>query len=102
MAKAAGTATMEKVGQELDRLYEALEKRGELPELAGKALNAYGLYAMPAALISGGIVYDQAKKWSRQSVLEKALKRRQQQRFLNQPPEVYAIPAPVPTDEPGE
>lgn len=109
MKKSADEQTMEKVGRELDALYDkfvgavrAEEKNPtektalDLSNMAGQAAGGYGMYAALSGLLTGSLVYDKMAKRSRRSVLESALKKRQRRRFMQQPTEIYAQPEPVP------
>jgi hypothetical protein len=109
MKKSADEATMEKVGRELDALYDKFvgavtaeearptEKAAlDLSNMAGQAAGGYGMYAALSGLLTGSLVYDKMAKRSRRSVLESALKKRQRRRFMQQPTEIYAQPEPVP------
>ena len=101
LKKLAGDeSTMEKVGRELDQLFDQfsglMEKQSiDWSNIAGKATGMYGMYAGLTGLLAGAIAYDKFKKRSRQAVLDKALQRRELRRFMQAPTEVYAIPEPV-------
>lgn len=108
-SKSAADATMVKVGEELDAVYDKYlaamaaeekqptEKRAlDLSNMAGQAAGGYGMYAALSGLLTGSLVYDKMSKRSRGSVLNAALKKRQRRRFMQQPTEIYAQPEPVP------
>lgn len=101
--KAAQTDTMVKIGQELDRLYDQFEKTGvTAADVGGGALGLYGLYAGLSGLTAGSLLYDRTKKRSQNSIIRKALQRRERNRFLAQPPEIYARPEPIPVSTADE
>lgn len=91
------------LGEELDNLFESRfagnEKSAlfgiDLSSLGNHIANYYGMYAVPAALASGAIVYNKAQGRSRRALIEKALQKRQKKRFEQSPTEIYAIPEPV-------
>lgn len=101
MPKAAADATMQEVGQTLDRIWEkfaavALEKTAiDWDAVTNNTLGGYGTYAGLSALLGGAWMYDRASKRSRRAVLEKALRGRQQAEFAKSPPPIYATPEPV-------
>lgn len=78
-------------GSAIDGLYER-SKEASATDLAGSAANYYGMYAVPAALTAGYLAYQGANKKSRRAVLEKALRRRQRDRYAQSPPEIFAVP----------
>lgn len=101
---ASAPSTMEKVGAELDALYDdfqtalhAQEKRaaGWFSNAGGALAGGYGMYSGLTGLLVGALVYDKMKKRSRQAVIDKALKRRERRQFMQAPTEVYAVPEPV-------
>lgn len=106
--KEKAAADLEKVAEALDGLYDdfaaILEKRAELPtfsDAAGALTGGYGMYAGLTGLLSGALIYDKARKRSRQAIIEKALQRRARRQFTQQPTEIFAVPTAVP-HRPGE
>lgn len=102
LPKKASDATMVKVGEELDALYADFTREFETEKsavdwsnLAGQGAGAYGMYAGLSGLLTGALVYDKINGRSRRSVLDKALKKRQRRKFMQQPTEIYAVPEPV-------
>lgn len=93
--KKAGDSPMEKVGADLDRLYDQFEKAaGTLSDHAGQLAGGYGMYAGLAGLMTGALVYDKAKKRQRRAILDKAMQRRERRKFNVSPPEITAVPEP--------
>lgn len=106
--KEAGDAGDAGLAAELDALADACEKAaagedgGWLASLlgsvmpsadtAGAAMNAYGAYAIPAALGVGALAYGHGKAHSRRAVLDAALKRRQRERASRSPIQLFASP----------
>lgn len=104
-SKTASDSTMVKVGEDLDKLYDNFEKAAiTLGDAAGQGLGMYGMYAAPAALMTGALVYDKARKRQRRAVLDKAIQRRDRRKFNVSPPEITAVPQPFhpPTPAPTE
>lgn len=83
-----------RLSQALDAIYE---KRGNVDfgDLAGQLAGSYGVYALASGLGTGGLLYNYMRRRSEKAIMEKALKRREMQRFQQQPPEIYARPEPV-------
>lgn len=95
-SKTAAASESRQLGRELDQLCDVFEKLAvDWGDLAGKLTGGYGMYAGLSGLVTGALVYDKAQKRSRRAILEKALQRRQRQRFAQQPTEIYAIPEPI-------
>lgn len=94
--RAGDAAAMADAGATLGRAFALLEKVAlNWADVAGTTLGGYGMYALPAAAVTGTIVYDKARKRSQRAVIRKALQRREQRRFMEQPSEIYARPEPV-------
>lgn len=64
--------------------------------LAGRLGNVYGGYATLAALTGGALSYDFFRKRQRRAILDKALAERNRRQFAARPPEILAVPTPVP------
>lgn len=94
-ARLEKAAADKELGRELDQLFSMFEKTATWADMGGKALGAYGTYASLAALLGGTWAYDKAKRRSRRSVLESALKKRQREQFAQSPTEIYAVPEPA-------
>jgi hypothetical protein len=91
------SSTMEKVGRDLDRLFDMLQaplqkEALDLANAGGQALGGYGMYAGLSGLLTGAVLYNQAKKRSRQAVLEAAMKRRHRRNFMQSPTSIEAVP----------
>ena len=89
------------LGNELDRLFDGLEKRSfSFGDTGGKLLGAYLL----ANLVTGGAGfaggYNYGKKHQRKRLLDEARKQRRRRRFAKQPPVVLARPEPIVDSEP--
>lgn len=105
LKKANTDTTMAEVGRALDGLFDsvnmhiaAIEKRGfDLPNAAGVAAGGYGMWAGLSGLLTGAYMYDKMSKRSQRAILEKALQKRQRRKFMQSPPEIYAVPEAVPT-----
>lgn len=104
----AKTAGDDELGRELDRLFDltqqALEKKAmNMADAGGMALGGYGMYAGLTGLLTGSVVYNQMKKRSRAAILEKAMQKRERRKFMQSPPEIYAVPEPMssPLNGPG-
>ena len=106
--KKAEDALMEKVGQDLDRLWGKcanilnnyqLKQGLDFANLGGMAAGGYGVYAGLSGLLTGSLVYNALKKRSQQAVLEKAIQKRDRRRFAQSPTEIYAVPEPVESGE---
>lgn len=101
--KAAGEKTaMQEVGERLDRVWEKFasmvgptKTAVDFGDMGGKALGGYGTYALLSGLLGGTWAYDATNKRSRRSVIEKALRRRQQAEFAKSPPPLVATPEPI-------
>ncbi len=92
---AADAKPMEKVGAELDRLFDQFEKAAAtLGDLGGQLTGGYGMYAGLAGLMTGALVYDKARKRQRRAILDKAMQRRDRRKFNVSPPEIQAVPEP--------
>jgi hypothetical protein len=97
--KAAADEGMLKLGEDLDRLFDLLEKQAGLldsltpsADTLGRAAGLYGTYALPTALLAGYAAFKAGEKHTRRAVLEKALKQRAARRQAMQPAEIYAMP----------
>ncbi len=98
-AKSATKVASSEVLDELEVLAEAVEKKAsvlgfEAPSW-GQLQGMYGAYAIPAAAASGLLAYNHFRSRSTNTLLEKALKERERQRWASRPPEIYAVPQPV-------
>lgn len=94
---ASERSAMEKAGRDLDRLFDLLagplqKEALDLPNLGGQALGGYGVYAGLSGLLTGAVLYNQAKKRSRAAVLDAALKRRARRQFMQSPTHIEALP----------
>lgn len=67
-------------------------------ELTGRALNAYGAFAVPASLLAAVAAYRYTKSRGTDALLQDALKKRERERLARRPPEVFAVPEPVAVD----
>lgn len=97
---AADAPEMVKVAQELDAVWDLIDKRLEkgsfdFANAAGVAAGGYGTYAGLSGLLTGALVYDKVAKRSRRAILQKAMQRRDRRNFTMRPNEIYAIPEPV-------
>lgn len=95
------------VGPRLDALFDRVEEVFEkaaanLEDWTNRGLGMYATYAIPAALWSGAMAYEHAKKTSNKAVLDAALQRRDRRKFTQQPPEIYAVPEPFEVPGPPE
>lgn len=88
-------AETDSVGVVLDRVFDLFEKHATWSDTVGAGLGAYGMYGGITALAAGAAMYNQANKKSQRSIIAKALQRREQRRFMEQPPEIYARPEPI-------
>lgn len=61
----------------------------------GRLVNAYSIYALPAALASGYAAFEAARKRSSRAVLEKALRERRRGRAASRPTELHVDLEPV-------
>jgi hypothetical protein len=97
LAKAA--SVIEHASCELDRLYDAVEKRGSagLRAMLGRYL---GLYALPMGAGAAYLGYRQAADSGDAVTAEKARKTRLAQHYQQSPPEVFARPVPVKMPKP--
>jgi hypothetical protein len=94
------TASDNNVDRDLDAAFSklkiAVEKTasfmGNVPGMATGLGLAYTLGTLPLGYY---LVDKQMKKYSRKAILEKALRERARRAAMSQPPEIYAIPAPV-------
>lgn len=91
-------ADLEDLCAEVDKV---LEKRA-LSNWAGKALGIYGALATLLALGSGAAAYSMTRSRSTDSMIEKALREREIERWMRRPPEIQAIPTPVRIVQPVE
>jgi len=99
--KAEDNAGLEKLGEDLDSLFNMLEKTATFGDTVGDMVGNYGLYAAPAALITGYAAYEAARKRRRANVLKKALQRRERHRQMRSPSPLFATPVPVPRPQAG-
>jgi len=92
------------LGHDLDRLYDMLqEKQAEFEKTSssavgdiwGKIKGGYGVYSGLTSLAAGLWMYNRAKKMQRRTLLEKAKKERERQRFERRPPAIEALPTPA-------
>lgn len=101
--KAAGddAAALAEAAARLHRVYDLYAKTAgdktafNWSDAAGAGLGAYGAYGALTGLGMGAFMFDKARKQSRRAILAKALQRREQRRFMEQPPEIFARPEPV-------
>lgn len=92
---AAEQTAMEKVGADLDAIYDVFEKAATtLGDVAGQGAGMYGMYAGLTGLMAGALVYDKSRKRQRRAILEKAMQRRDRRKFNVSPPEIQAVPEP--------
>lgn len=105
--RASEPTVMEKVGQELDVLFDLIKTAnpkdtglslttGNFAEDALKAsLPMYMTYALASGLGAGALGYDMTRKNSKADALKKALRERARAKYEQSPPELYAIPNAV-------
>jgi hypothetical protein len=96
--KRAAEEAMEKLGQDLDALFDLFEKLAFLgisPDTLGSLAGGYGTYAVPASLLAGYATYEAARKTQRRAVLDKAIKERRRRQRSSSPTELVAMPMPV-------
>jgi len=94
--KAASDRTL---GQDLDVLYDQLEKVAfmgmDMGQLGGQAAGLYGTYAGLSGLMAGLAAHSYASKRSRRELLRKAQQQRARRLSQQRPTELYATPVPV-------
>lgn len=105
--RASEPTVMEKVGQELDVLFDLVKTAnpkdtglswttGSLAEDALKgSLPMYMTYALASGLGAGALGYDMTRKNSKADALKKALRERARAKYEQSPPELHAIPNAV-------
>ena len=96
----AAADEMTKLGQDLDALYDALEKRGTLEDWWNKSLGAYGVYALGTGGLAAYAAYKANEGSTKRDAIDKALKYRAARRQAMQPAEFYATPMPVGRNRP--
>lgn len=95
--KAAADDIGGQLGQVLDQLFDGLTKQAGLGDYLQGGLGGYlGLYALPAAAITGAMAYNSERKAAPAKILEKAMQRRAQRAYAASPSEILAVPHPVP------
>ena len=96
MSQYGKQACDDSLGEDLDRLYDAMQKQATAGNTMGELAGAYGMYALPAAAIPAYLAYQAGQKRQTSTVLRKALAQRAMRRQAQQPPEIYAMPMPTP------
>lgn len=93
----------QRLGAVLDGLFAGLTKSATLQDWLGRMSGAYlGAYALPMALGAGALAYSHGRAASQDEILQQALKRRMQHAYAVRPPEVFAMPQPVPVATPED
>jgi hypothetical protein len=88
--KLAGEVTLgQQLGQELDALFDTLEKQATG---LGQALNLYGGYAALSGGLAGLLTWAGAHKRQQAQLLEQAQNKRRRQRYEAQPSPFYVHP----------
>jgi len=95
-------ASMQDVGQEIDVLFDLVEKQagdeplgwssGNLLSDIAKAITpAYTTYALAGGIGTGALAYDMTRKHSRAEALKKALRERARMKYEISPPELNVV-----------
>ena len=83
-----------KLAQDLDTLYDEVEKQAAVSDAAGTAAGLYGLYGGTSALVAALMAYQWGKKRQKRQLLEAAQTKRRRRRYAGQPIPVQVTPVP--------
>jgi hypothetical protein len=91
-----------KLGQQLDELYDNLEKQANTADYVGPPLGIAALYALLAGGGAGVAAYNFTKKRNPAKIKEKAKAQYRAERFNRRPPPILARPVPVEVQDESE
>ena len=84
-----------KLGQDLDRLYDVLEKQANLADDTGPLVGGLATVALLGALGSGGVTYGMTRKRDPSAIKERAKQQYRSEQYRRRPSPIFARPVPV-------
>jgi hypothetical protein len=104
------TASMVEVSQEIDALFNLVEKRAKdeplgwssgnlLSDIVKAITPAYTTYALAGGIGTGALAYDMTRKHSRAEALKKALRDRSRMKYEISPPELNVVADAIDPDD---
>jgi len=104
------TASMVEVSQEIDALFDLVEKRAKdeplgwssgnlLSDIVKAITPAYTTYALAGGIGTGALAYDMTRKHSRAEALKKALRDRSRMKYEISPPELNVVADAIDPDD---